>query len=257
MSGSGYYDEFEIEQRRKEEQERRKKDVEDIDEEINWAYSQMRIIEAWLEEAIERNETTLFGTDAKRVDKALIVTRTGLKMLKKVVKSRASRLDTSAWRNAISAPVDCVAGLARCCGREIARGHRGADQPRSDRGMDRPRRTGRNRRSMTRVWIAQCLCGPNRHAIVAAVAEADNQAAAEAIRAELIASVASMRSASVLNPWCGICGASEAGWRYEIGRTPYRSMAEAQPALAHTEAENAAAAAVFGSHGPKPPGRPN
>jgi hypothetical protein len=87
------------EQQRKLERERRKKDIEDIDEEINWAYSEMRIIEARLEEAIERiGEQQLTDKDQKRIDKALTVTRTGLKMLKKVVKSRAPHLDTAAWR---------------------------------------------------------------------------------------------------------------------------------------------------------------
>jgi hypothetical protein len=62
----------------------------------------MRIIEAWLEESIERNESALSGKDSKRIDKALVVTRTGLKMLKKVVKSRAPQLDTAAWREEVT-----------------------------------------------------------------------------------------------------------------------------------------------------------
>ena len=85
-------------ERRKLEREQKKRDVEDIDEEINWAYSQMRIVECHLEEAIERHGDQLSGKEQKRIDKALVVTRTGLKMLKKVVKSRAPHLDTAAWR---------------------------------------------------------------------------------------------------------------------------------------------------------------
>lgn len=88
----------EIEERRRKEEEANRRDLEEIDEQINWGYSQMRIIEAWLEEAIERNEAALSEQDSKRIDKALIVTRTGLKMLKKVVKSRAPHLNTKAWR---------------------------------------------------------------------------------------------------------------------------------------------------------------
>lgn len=88
----------EIEERRRKEEEANKRNMEEIDEQINWGYSQMRIIEAWLEEAIERNEAALSEQDSKRIDKALVVTRTGLKMLKKVVKSRAPHLDTKAWR---------------------------------------------------------------------------------------------------------------------------------------------------------------
>ncbi len=87
-----------IEERRRKEAEELKREIEDIDEQINWGYSQMRIIEAWLEGSIERNEASLSNQDQKRIDKALVVTRTGLKMLKKVVKSRAPRLDTAAWR---------------------------------------------------------------------------------------------------------------------------------------------------------------
>lgn len=95
----------EIEERRRKEEEANKRDLEEIDEQINWGYSQMRIIEAWLEEAIERNEASLSEQDSKRIDKALIVTRTGLKMLKKVVKTRAPHLDTAAWRaSAAKAP---------------------------------------------------------------------------------------------------------------------------------------------------------
>lgn len=88
----------EIEERRRKEEEANRRDLDEIDEQINWGYSQMRIIEAWLEEAIERNEASLSEEDSKRIDKALVVTRTGLKMLKKVVKSRAPRLNTKAWR---------------------------------------------------------------------------------------------------------------------------------------------------------------
>jgi|SRR5947209_18335172 len=89
----------EIKRQREREEAQRKKDIDDIDEEINFAYSQMRIIEAYLEEAIERSEHQLSDVDHKRIDKALVVTRTGLKMLKKVVKSRAPHLDTAAWRS--------------------------------------------------------------------------------------------------------------------------------------------------------------
>jgi hypothetical protein len=96
-----YEDRAAIEERRRQKREKEqqeKRDIEDVDEEINWGYSQMRIIEGWLEEAIERNEAALSEKDQKRIDKALVVTRTGLKMLKKVVKTRAPHLDTAAWR---------------------------------------------------------------------------------------------------------------------------------------------------------------
>lgn len=88
----------EADERRRRQRDELRREIEDIDEQINWGYSEMRIIEAWLEEAIERNDITLSEQDSKRIDKALVVTRTGLKMLKKVVKSRAPHLDTKAWR---------------------------------------------------------------------------------------------------------------------------------------------------------------
>ena len=95
---SGSESRAERNERIREELEEKRRDLDDIDGEINWAYSQMRVIEAWLEGAIERNEALLSDKDQKRIDKAIIVTRTGLKMLKKVVKSRAPYLDTAAWK---------------------------------------------------------------------------------------------------------------------------------------------------------------
>lgn len=100
--GWGEQSQKEIAERRRKKAEELKREIEEIDEQINWGYSQMRIIEAWLEAAIERNEASLSEQDSKRIDKALIVTRTGLKMLKKVVKSRAPQLDTKAWREDIT-----------------------------------------------------------------------------------------------------------------------------------------------------------
>jgi phytoene/squalene synthetase len=100
MSSNEYYHptRAEIAERRRREAEELKSELEDIDEQITWGYSQMRIVEAWLESAIERNEASLSEKDQKRIDKALVITRTGLKMLKKVVRSRAPHIDTAAWR---------------------------------------------------------------------------------------------------------------------------------------------------------------
>lgn len=96
--GGGFVSRKQIEELRRKQAEELKREVEDIDEQINWGYAQMRVVEAWLEEAIERHEAALSEQDQKRIDKALVVTRTGLKMLKKVVKSRAPHLDTASWR---------------------------------------------------------------------------------------------------------------------------------------------------------------
>jgi hypothetical protein len=109
--------------------------------------------------------------------------------------------------------------------------------------------------SETRVWIAQCLCGPNRHAILAVAGEAASEAAAsDALLPQLRDAVASMVP-GILNPWCGICGAEAKGWRYEVGRTPFRTLEEAGPELARLAAGNLAANALYGTHGPTRPGR--
>lgn len=99
---SGFSRESIVKEQKRKEEEDNKRDLENIDELINWGYSQMRIVEAWLEAAIGRNEAFLSDQDSKRIDKALIVTRTGLKMLKKVAKTRAPRLNTRAWRDEVS-----------------------------------------------------------------------------------------------------------------------------------------------------------
>jgi hypothetical protein len=91
----------EIVERREREEKQRQKDIDDIDSEINWAYQQMRIVEHRLEAQIESCTDELCERDQKRLDKALVVTRTGLKMLKKIVKSRAPHIDTAAWRSVV------------------------------------------------------------------------------------------------------------------------------------------------------------
>jgi hypothetical protein len=89
---------------------------------------------------------------------------------------------------------------------------------------------------MTRVWIAQCLCGPQRHAIIATAGEAEGRAGAERyVLQPLEFRVASLLRAKTLNPWCGICRALVESWRYELGRTAFATMAEAMPALKRNE----------------------
>lgn len=105
---------------------------------------------------------------------------------------------------------------------------------------------------MTRhVWLAQCLCGPRRHAILAAAGEFDDEAAAAGLITTLREYVADLRKTTI-NPWCGICGST--AWQYENARTRWRTMAEANAELEKTEAGNIAALFIYGSHGPKPPG---
>ena len=107
-----------------------------------------------------------------------------------------------------------------------------------------------------RVWIAQCLCGPNRHAIAALAGDFGGEATARrSLLRKLRERIATLLLTSAINPWCAICGAEEPTWHYEVGRTAFRTMEEAAPMLAQTAAGNALAGALFGSHGPTKPGR--
>jgi hypothetical protein len=97
-----------------------------------------------------------------------------------------------------------------------------------------------------RVWIAQCLC-PQRHAILAATNEADDRSEAEAtLIAQLRTHVRRMIGSGTINPWCGLCKAPVESWRYELGRTPYRSIEEAEPSLRQSERAQAAVREAFG-----------
>jgi hypothetical protein len=100
--------------------------------------------------------------------------------------------------------------------------------------------------SETRVWIAQCLC-PQRHCILATAGEADTGLLAyESVAMPLREDIAKKLQARELNPWCGLCHAPADSWRYEVGRTRWRTMAEAMPALKQVEAEEAITAALLG-----------
>jgi hypothetical protein len=99
---------------------------------------------------------------------------------------------------------------------------------------------------MTHVWITQCLC-PQRHCIVAAAGEAEDQAdAEEAVDKPLRLKVAAMLKSEAVNPWCSMCKARLETWRYETRRTRFRSMEEAEPALRQEEAAQAVTRSVWG-----------
>jgi hypothetical protein len=96
------------------------------------------------------------------------------------------------------------------------------------------------------VWIAQCLC-PQRHAILAAAKEAEDQRAAEeSVLAPLREQVAAWLRSGSLNPWCGLCNSPSETWRYELGRTRHRSMAEAMPELKESEKQQQMTARLWG-----------
>jgi hypothetical protein len=101
-----------------------------------------------------------------------------------------------------------------------------------------------------RVWICQCLCGPNRHAIMAAAEELSSRPEAERLQRDLRRFVAELHRTGAMNPWCGICGSG--AWTYELDRTPWRSMDEAKPHLNRAQYQNLLSKALFGSDGPRP-----
>jgi hypothetical protein len=100
--------------------------------------------------------------------------------------------------------------------------------------------------SEQRVWIAQCLC-PQRHCILAGSGIASDAAeAARLVEVPLRRDLERMTGpGGGVNPWCGLCHAKADTWRYELGRTAYRTMAEAVPALLRAEAEQLLVSAMF------------
>jgi hypothetical protein len=96
------------------------------------------------------------------------------------------------------------------------------------------------------VWLCQCLC-PDRHCIMAAAHEAKTHAEADAlITVGLREQLEGMIAEGTMNPRCGLCGASDATWRYELARTRFATMAEALPWLIELERANQEAADRFG-----------
>lgn len=97
-----------------------------------------------------------------------------------------------------------------------------------------------------RVWIAQCLC-PQRHAIMATAGEAENEPEAqEAILKPLRQHLASAVIVGAINPHCGLCNAQIETWNYEVARTRFRTLKEAEPELRKAEGEQVVMAAIFG-----------
>lgn len=106
-----------------------------------------------------------------------------------------------------------------------------------------------------RVWIAQCLCGPNRHCIVALAGEYASEVAAQELVEQLRVTVVDLIAVNAMGSFCAICGTDEGdgGWRYELGRTRFVSMGQAEQELRRNAAEQALANLLFGTHGGKPP----
>jgi len=91
---------------------------------------------------------------------------------------------------------------------------------------------------MRRVWIAQCLC-PARHAILAVAGEAEEETASQTLLVPLREEIALLLASGTINPFCGICLSPDDTWKYEVGRTRFRTMDEAKPSLRKSEAEQA------------------
>jgi hypothetical protein len=85
------------------------------------------------------------------------------------------------------------------------------------------------------ILIAQCLCGPARHCILAVFGD---DSAVE-LEARLRVKVLEMVLTSI-NPWCALCGTGAKSWVYEVAETRFQTMAEAAAALAPLEAANRA-----------------
>jgi hypothetical protein len=90
------------------------------------------------------------------------------------------------------------------------------------------------------VYLAQLLC-PARHTILA-LAEERGPLTEEQIKQEnegLAVLLWKMKGKLrlSLNPWCALCGAKEATWHVEVGRTKFQTKQEADRELSRLEQE--------------------
>lgn len=107
-----------------------------------------------------------------------------------------------------------------------------------------------------RFRIAQCLCGPERHAILAMpveepVDEVSNADVLAKLRAAVEQMLADTSELDVrvprINPWCGLCGRRAAKWVYEVGASRLFADWDALVAeLRRLEGEQMETSAVLG-----------
>lgn len=75
--------------------------------------------------------------------------------------------------------------------------------------------------SVMQILIAQCLCGPNRHAMLALALQPQDagehaiELLQACVQAVLDGEGEQLGLPPKMNPWCGICGSRE--WTYEVG----------------------------------------
>lgn len=90
------------------------------------------------------------------------------------------------------------------------------------------------------VYLIQCLC-PQRHCIAGITYEAGGPSNERLAAFRLV--VAQLIKEKTINPWCGICDSRD--WHYEMAKTRYRTMEEAEGPLAEAQAAQAAAREFF------------
>jgi hypothetical protein len=91
--------------------------------------------------------------------------------------------------------------------------------------------------SERRVYIAQLLC-PQRHLILVLADEFDTAEAAERLRKPLKQIYEWLVAQKQINPVCALCQSND--FHIEIGRTRFRTVAEAKPELMEAEVRNIA-----------------
>jgi hypothetical protein len=99
--------------------------------------------------------------------------------------------------------------------------------------------------SEERVWIIQCLC-PQRHCVFAGAFA--SHGTAEQLKEQeqkVLESLDGLISSGAINPWCAICRAKRETWRLETGKTSFRTLDEAMPALRLIEAKQKATALLL------------
>jgi hypothetical protein len=88
-----------------------------------------------------------------------------------------------------------------------------------------------------KVYLAQILCGPRRHGIIAYAIELGP--ADEALLAEVREQAETLKTGLIgegaINPWCGICGAKSESWKSEVSPTKWETLSEALPHLRASE----------------------
>lgn len=95
--------------------------------------------------------------------------------------------------------------------------------------------------SEKRVYVVQCLC-PERHCVLAVAMEGATEQE-EAILTASTKEIEGAFSSGMFRRECGICHAKEL--RFELMRTPFKTMEEARPALMETQLEQLATRATI------------